>query len=209
MVRLRERVRDRLDCRVGLAKPTGLRWAKAHPTVDPLLHGGLRRRPAGPDRALPSGRGDVLPGARRGGRLRPPGREDPGRFHDALSAYDQAIAADPDNPEARVALGELFLAKYNSRDARAIFELALERDPDMPGRSSGSPGYGASMALPTSSSSPRKSWSVTPARFPRVCSRRASTWTWRTTLRSTVRPGKPSKAIPRRLGPTPCSPPRP
>jgi tetratricopeptide (TPR) repeat protein len=47
---------------------------------------------------------------------------------DALRAYDEAIAADSGNLEARLALGELFLSRYNGTDARATFEAALERD---------------------------------------------------------------------------------
>lgn len=61
------------------------------------------------------------------------GREDPRRFHEALTAYDAAIAADPSNLDVQVELGDLFLAKYNGKDARETFEKVLARDPDHPG----------------------------------------------------------------------------
>jgi len=61
------------------------------------------------------------------------GREDPRRFHEALRLYDEAIAADPANLEARVALGDLFLAKYNAKDALETYEKVLAADPDHPG----------------------------------------------------------------------------
>lgn len=60
------------------------------------------------------------------------GAEDPQLFKDALRAYDEAIAADPGNLEARVLLGELFLEKYNGADARATFEEALKLNPNHP-----------------------------------------------------------------------------
>ncbi len=50
-------------------------------------------------------------------------------YKDALRAYDEAIAADPGNPEPRVWVGELFLEKYNSADAAASFADALEINP--------------------------------------------------------------------------------
>jgi tetratricopeptide (TPR) repeat protein len=46
-------------------------------------------------------------------------------FRDALRAYDRAIAADPNNLDARVRLGELFLDKYNSADAKRTLVAAL------------------------------------------------------------------------------------
>lgn len=61
------------------------------------------------------------------------GRDDPGRFHDALAAYDRAIAADPDDLDLRVALGDFFLSKYNGTDAHETYQLVLDRDPDHPG----------------------------------------------------------------------------
>ena len=60
------------------------------------------------------------------------GREEPRRFHEALRVFDQAIAADPENLDVRVALGDLFLAKYNGRDARETYEQVLARDPGHP-----------------------------------------------------------------------------
>lgn len=57
------------------------------------------------------------------------GARDPQLFKDALRAYDEAIAADSSNLEARVRLGNLFLAKYNGTEARATFEPVLKRNP--------------------------------------------------------------------------------
>jgi tetratricopeptide (TPR) repeat protein len=61
------------------------------------------------------------------------GVEDPQLFKDALTAFDQAIAADPQSVEARVALGELFLEKYNGTEARGEVEAALALNPRHPG----------------------------------------------------------------------------
>ena len=47
---------------------------------------------------------------------------------DALRAYDEAIAADSGNLEARIALGELFLSRYNGAEAQATFEGVLGQD---------------------------------------------------------------------------------
>jgi len=60
------------------------------------------------------------------------GADDPQLFKDALKAYDEAIAADPENMDARVRLAELFLDKYNSEDAANALEEAQRRDPDHP-----------------------------------------------------------------------------
>lgn len=57
------------------------------------------------------------------------GVRDPVLFRDALRAFDEAIAADPANPEPRLRVGELFLAKYNGGDARASFEEVLAVNP--------------------------------------------------------------------------------
>ncbi len=46
------------------------------------------------------------------------GRTDPQLFKDALKAYDEAIARDPENAEPRIRLAELFLEKYDSQQAR-------------------------------------------------------------------------------------------
>jgi cellulose synthase operon protein C len=53
-------------------------------------------------------------------------------FKDALTAYDAAAAANPRDPEPRVRLGEMFLAKYNSADAQAAFDEALRLNPRHP-----------------------------------------------------------------------------
>jgi tetratricopeptide (TPR) repeat protein len=57
------------------------------------------------------------------------GEEDPQAFKDALKALDEAVRADPEHPDARVRLGELFLEKYNSQDARKSFQEVLDRNP--------------------------------------------------------------------------------
>lgn len=53
---------------------------------------------------------------------------DPQLARDALRAYDEAIAADPGNVDARLALGALFLSRYNGSEAQATFEAILTRD---------------------------------------------------------------------------------
>jgi cellulose synthase operon protein C len=60
------------------------------------------------------------------------GADDPQLFKDALKAFDEAIAADPDNLDARVSLAELFLEKYNGTDAAATLAEALDRNPAHP-----------------------------------------------------------------------------
>ncbi|NIP59111.1 MAG: tetratricopeptide repeat protein [Gemmatimonadetes bacterium] len=60
------------------------------------------------------------------------GRGDPDLFRDALRAYDEAVAADSALLEPRLLLGDLFLSKYNSADARATYREALARDPRHP-----------------------------------------------------------------------------
>jgi cellulose synthase operon protein C len=57
------------------------------------------------------------------------GVRDPVLFRDALRAFDEAIDADPSDPEPRLRVGELFLAKYNGGDARASFEEVLAVNP--------------------------------------------------------------------------------
>ena len=61
------------------------------------------------------------------------GDQNPQLFKDALKALDEAIAMDPSLVEARVALAELFLEKYNSTLARAEMPPALESNPQHPG----------------------------------------------------------------------------
>ncbi len=60
------------------------------------------------------------------------GETNPELFKDALRAFDRAIALDGDNLEARDALGEMFLAKYNSADAQTTFDDALRVNPNDP-----------------------------------------------------------------------------
>ncbi|MEK7401187.1 MAG: tetratricopeptide repeat protein [Gemmatimonadota bacterium] len=57
------------------------------------------------------------------------GVDDPQLFKDALKAYDRAIAADPANLDARVRLGELFIAKYNGTEAKRTLVEALRGNP--------------------------------------------------------------------------------
>jgi tetratricopeptide (TPR) repeat protein len=60
------------------------------------------------------------------------GRRDYSRLRDALRLYDQAIAADSTYLDAQVALGNLFLSKFNGTDASATFQVALSRNPHHP-----------------------------------------------------------------------------
>lgn len=57
------------------------------------------------------------------------GVDDPQLFKDALKAYDKAIAADPQNADAKVRLGELFLRKYNFEEAQKTFDEVLSQNP--------------------------------------------------------------------------------
>ena len=61
------------------------------------------------------------------------GRRDPDLFHDANRALAEAIELDPANHEARVLRGLLFLEKYNTTDAGALFREVLEQNPRHPG----------------------------------------------------------------------------
>lgn len=61
------------------------------------------------------------------------GRRDPQLFHDANRALGEAITRDPANHEARVQQGLLFLEKYNTTDAGALFREVLEQNPRHPG----------------------------------------------------------------------------
>lgn len=67
-----------------------------------------------------------------GGAMRYLGRRDPRLYRDALKAFDEAVAADSSNLDARVQAGELFLEKYNSEDARESFLAVLGRNPRQP-----------------------------------------------------------------------------
>ncbi|MFQ5789756.1 MAG: tetratricopeptide repeat protein [Acidobacteriota bacterium] len=55
--------------------------------------------------------------------------DNPQLLKDALRAYDEAVAADRGNLEARVRVGELFLESYNSTDAAESFKEVLEMNP--------------------------------------------------------------------------------
>ncbi|UCG76006.1 MAG: tetratricopeptide repeat protein [Gemmatimonadota bacterium] len=57
------------------------------------------------------------------------GSRDPDLFRDASRAFEEAIDADPSASEPKVRLGSLFLDKYNSRDARALFREVLDANP--------------------------------------------------------------------------------
>ena len=53
-------------------------------------------------------------------------------FHDAVRAYEEALAADPGLVAPRVAMGRLFLEKYRGSDAQALFNEALSLNPRHP-----------------------------------------------------------------------------
>ena len=53
---------------------------------------------------------------------------DPQLARDALRAFDEAIAADPGNLDAHLAVGALFLSRYNGGEAQSTFEAVLARD---------------------------------------------------------------------------------
>ncbi len=54
------------------------------------------------------------------------GPTNPELFKDAMKAFDRAIALDPANIDAQVALGELFLAKYNGAEAQSTLDQVRE-----------------------------------------------------------------------------------
>ena len=61
------------------------------------------------------------------------GATNPQLFKDALKAFDRAIQEGGETPEgddARIALGEMFLEKYNSADAQSTFAEVLENNPN-------------------------------------------------------------------------------
>ena len=60
------------------------------------------------------------------------GRDNPELFKDALKAFDRAIMLDGSNLDAKVAVGELFLDKYNSADAQTAFGEVLASNPNEP-----------------------------------------------------------------------------
>ena len=60
------------------------------------------------------------------------GLDNPDLFKDALKAFDRAIMLDATNIDAKIAVGELFLEKYNSADAQTAFEEVLASHPSEP-----------------------------------------------------------------------------
>lgn len=52
-----------------------------------------------------------------------------GLFHEANSAFQEALRAAPTDPDVNTAFGELLLEKYNTADAVKSFRIALEADP--------------------------------------------------------------------------------
>jgi tetratricopeptide (TPR) repeat protein len=53
-------------------------------------------------------------------------------YEDALRAYDEASAADRDNFDAQLLVGDLFLEKYEGTEARQTFDAILARNPQHP-----------------------------------------------------------------------------
>src|ERR1019366_4726194 len=60
------------------------------------------------------------------------GLDNPDLFKDALKSFDRAIMLDGSNIDAKIAVGELFLEKYNSADAQTAFEEVLASHPSEP-----------------------------------------------------------------------------
>ena len=60
------------------------------------------------------------------------GRDDPELFKDALRAYDEAVALAPSWPASRIRIGELFLEKYDSTQARSSLTDVLRSNPRHP-----------------------------------------------------------------------------
>ena len=60
------------------------------------------------------------------------GADNPQLFKDALKAFDRSIAADGDDLDTRVALGELFLEKYNGAEAQQTLDGVLAANPSHP-----------------------------------------------------------------------------
>ncbi len=54
------------------------------------------------------------------------GPTNPELFKDAMKAFDRAVALDPANVDAQIALGELFLAKYNGAEAQSTLDQVRE-----------------------------------------------------------------------------------
>jgi len=53
-------------------------------------------------------------------------------FEDALKAFDEAVAADPNDLRPRILLGELFLHHFQSGDAAAELQAVLQLNPQQP-----------------------------------------------------------------------------
>jgi tetratricopeptide (TPR) repeat protein len=64
------------------------------------------------------------------GAARALARTEPALHHTALRIYEEVIGRDPQDFEARTALGLLLLEKYNNAEALDVFREALERDPE-------------------------------------------------------------------------------
>ncbi|MCY4648405.1 MAG: tetratricopeptide repeat protein [Gammaproteobacteria bacterium] len=60
------------------------------------------------------------------------GVEESPLLQDALRAFDEAVAADPSNPEPHLRTGQLFLDAYRSPDARESYQQVLARNPRHP-----------------------------------------------------------------------------
>ena len=60
------------------------------------------------------------------------GIEESRLLQDALRAFDEAVAADPSNPEPHLRTGQLFLDTYRSPDARESYQQVLARNPRHP-----------------------------------------------------------------------------
>lgn len=60
------------------------------------------------------------------------GVEESDLLQDALRAFDEAVAADPSNPEPHLRTGQLFLDTYRSPDARESYQQVLARNPRHP-----------------------------------------------------------------------------
>ena len=60
------------------------------------------------------------------------GVEDSDLLQHALRAFDEAVAADPTNPQPHLRTGRLFLDTYRSPDAREAYQQVLARNPRHP-----------------------------------------------------------------------------
>lgn len=121
---LEEGARDSLDARLNLAELRFRRGdrSRAMSTFDSYIDVYNRSR------ALQASELTAV-----GTAVRRLGRTNPDLFQDALRAYDEAVEADSSLLEPRVLTGELFLEKYNSREARRTFQEVLSRNPRHPG----------------------------------------------------------------------------